>query len=166
MIFSKSKIFAISGAVLGGILLVFAGFWYVSGLQSDLQQSQTNNERLRDSIEEQQQLVDQMQEDFSEIRRINSELREETQRQQQTISNLNERFNVDARGERRDFAAIAAERPGLVERLVNRGTRNAFRCLELASGAEHTEEELEATTSSEINQECPRIANPNYEPTL
>ena len=30
--------------------------------------------------------------------------------------------------------------------------------------AEHTEEELKATKKSEINPECPALANPNYVP--
>jgi hypothetical protein len=45
---------------------------------------------------------------------------------------------------------------------VNKGGVNAARCIELASGAEHTEAELKATLKSEINPECPSLANPNF----
>ena len=45
---------------------------------------------------------------------------------------------------------------------INKGGKNAARCIELASGAEHTDEELKATKKSEINPECPALANPNY----
>ena len=38
------------------------------------------------------------------------------------------------------------------------------RRLEIASGAELTEAEKNATKKSEINTECPSIANPNYVP--
>jgi hypothetical protein len=36
--------------------------------------------------------------------------------------------------------------------------------LEIASGSPLTEKELAATKPSEINRECPAIANPNYKP--
>ena len=55
-------------------------------------------------------------------------------------------------------------RPEVLERAVNRGTANALRCLEIASGAPFTAAELAATKPSEINRECPSIANPNYKP--
>ena len=51
-----------------------------------------------------------------------------------------------------------------IERIINKGSTNAHRCVELASGAEHTEEELKATLKSQINPECPALANPNYVP--
>ena len=51
-----------------------------------------------------------------------------------------------------------------MERIINKGGKNAARCIELASGAEHTEEELKATLKSQINPECPALANPNYVP--
>ena len=47
---------------------------------------------------------------------------------------------------------------------MNKGSKNAKRCVELASGAEHTEEELKATRKSEINPECTSLANPKFVP--
>ena len=47
-------------------------------------------------------------------------------------------------------------------RVINKGSAEATRCVELASGAERTEEELKATLKSEINPECPALANPSY----
>ena len=45
-----------------------------------------------------------------------------------------------------------------------RADNAANRCIEIASGAELTEAEKNATKKSEINTECPSIANPNYIP--
>ena len=64
----------------------------------------------------------------------------------------------------RDFGKLAIDRTKAIERIMNKGSVNAKRCLELASGAEHTETELKATKKSEINTECPSLANPNYVP--
>ena len=54
--------------------------------------------------------------------------------------------------------------PASILEIVDGVGKNAARCIELASGAEHTEEELKATLKSKINPECPALANPNYVP--
>lgn len=162
--FSASRI----KIILISVLLVFiaGAFYYVSGLRADLQQSQINNERLNTGIQEQQKLIDQMQKDFSEIKRINREINDENERQQREITALTNRFNSRSSGEARDFGNLASKRPDSMERLINKGTANAARCLELASGAEHTTQELSAVLPSQINTECPELANPSYEPLL
>jgi hypothetical protein len=149
-------------ATLAIVIIVAGGLWYVTGLRADLAVSEMNNKTLKDGIEQQQRLIEQMQRDVAQIQEINSSLAQEADRQRAEVRDLVDRFNVNARGESRDFGAIAAARPGVVERLVNRGTANAMRCLAIASGAPHTEAELAAKTSSEINRECPTLANPNF----
>jgi len=149
-------------ATLAIVIIVAGGLWYVTGLRADLAVSEMNNKTLKDGIEQQQRLIEQMQRDVSQIQEINSSLAQEADRQRAEVRDLVDRFNVNARGESRDFGAIAAARPGVVERLVNRGTANAMRCLAIASGAPHTEAELAAKTSSEVNRECPSLANPNF----
>jgi len=149
-------------ATLAIVVIVAGGLWYVTGLRADLAVSEMNNKTLKDGIEQQQRLLEQMQRDVAQIQEINAELANEADRQKREMRDLVDRFNVNARGESRDFGAIAAARPGVVERLVNRGTASAMRCLALASGAAHTEAELAAKTSSEVNRECPSLANPNF----
>jgi hypothetical protein len=149
-------------ATLAIVIIVAGGLWYVTGLRADLAVSEMNNKTLKDGIEQQQRLIEQMQRDVAQIQEINSGLAQEADRQRAEVRDLVDRFNVNARGESRDFGAIAAARPGVVERLVNRGTANAMRCLAIASGAPHTAAELAAKTSSEVNRECPSLANPNF----
>jgi hypothetical protein len=148
------------------IVLVFAGgFYYVSNLQANLAVAEMNNKKLEDGIKLQQELMEQMQNDIKQIQSINNELQDLAEKQKEEIKAVSDKFNVNARGEARDFGALAAAKPNVIERAVNRGTKNALRCLELASGAKHTEQELNARTTSEINRECPKISNPNYIPT-
>jgi TolA-binding protein len=149
-------------ATLAIVVIIAGGLWYVTGLRADLAVSEMNNKTLKDGIEQQQRLIEQMQRDVAQIQEINSSLAQEADRQRAEVRDLVDRFNVNARGESRDFGAIAAARPGVVERLVNRGTANAMRCLAIASGAPHTTAELAAKTSSEVNRECPSLANPNF----
>ena len=152
-------------AILVIVLVVAGGLYYITNLKANLAVSEMNNKTLKDGIEKQQQLIEQMQRDVAQIQAINSELSDLAEKQRQEVQDLSNRFNVNARGEQRDFGALAAAKPAVIERAINRGTKNALRCLEIASGAPHTEEELNARKLSEINRECPNIANPNYIPT-
>lgn len=149
-------------AMLLMVVILAAGGWYVMNLKADLAVSEMNNQVLENSIKEQQDLMARMQEDIRTIQETNTRLQNLSEEQKREVDALSKKFSQDARGNARDFGALAAEKPELVERLVNRGTKNAMRCLEIASGAPRTEAEINAKTSSEINKECPAIANPNY----
>ena len=148
-------------ALLIVAMLVATG-WYVTNLKADLVMSENNNAKLQEGIKEQQELMAQMQRDIGQIQEMNKSLQETTQKHRADVEALSKKFSQDARGNPRDFGQLAAEKPDLVEKLINRGTRNAMRCLEIASGAPRTEQELAAKNASEINKECPAIANPNY----
>jgi len=152
-------------AMLAMVALIAATGWYVTNLKADLVMSEANNAKLQDGIKEQQALMDQMRRDVQQIQDINRDLQESANRQRAEVDALTKKFSQDARGNPRDFGQFAAERPDLVEKLVNRGTRNAMRCLEIASGSPRTEQEINAKTASEINKECPALANPNYRTT-
>lgn len=149
-------------ATLIVILILASGAWYVMNLKADLAVSEINNRTLQDGIREQQDLMARMQQDIRTIQETNQRLHTLNEEQRREVDALSKKFSQDAKGQPRDFGALAAEKPELVERLVNRGTKNAMRCLEIASGAPRTEAELAAKTSAEINKECPAIANPNY----
>lgn len=161
MIGKNLKLFVASAAVMA----VVGAFWYISGLRADLQQEQANNQALQQGIVEQQRVIDQMLKDFDQIQNINTSLRAEIVRQEAEKQALIDRFNVSSSGDSRNFGDLAAQRPASIQRIINNATANAMRCLELASGAEHTEDELAATLRSQINSECPTLANPSYEPT-
>ena len=76
------------------------------------------------------------------------------------FEDLDKRFNK----KNRDVGLLAFERPESIERITNAASVKANRCIEIASGSPLTEKELNATKKSEINRECPSIANPNYIP--
>ena len=144
------------------VAIIAAGGWYLINLKADLAISEENSKRLQEGVREQQALMKQMTEDIAKIQDINRELAEQTTKHRAEVDALSRKFSQDAKGQPRDFGQFAKEKPELVERLVNRGTRNAMRCLEIASGAPRTQEELAAKSATEINKECPAIANPNY----
>lgn len=150
--------------ILATIILVGGGLWYVMNIKADLATSEANNKLLNTAVEDQKNLIEKIQADVKSIQKANDELRDLSDRQKQEVETLSKKFSLDARGNPRDFGNLAAEKPELVERLINRANRAVVRCFEIASGSPLTEQEKNARSSSEINKECPHIANPNYKP--
>jgi hypothetical protein len=146
------------------VIVIAAGLWYVTGLRADLAVSQENAKKMTEAVQQQQEVIKQIQADQQKIKEINNELNTTIKLQNKDMENLKDRFSTSANGEKRDFGKTASSKPQSVERAVNRGTINALRCLEIASGAPLTEAEKNATKPSEINKECPSLANPNYKP--
>ena len=139
---------------------VIGGGVYVMKLRSDNAILKANAIKMESAITEQQELITKQKEDFQEILAANKKMNELVNVLKKDLEDLDKRFNKN----NRDFGKLALEKTGAIERIINKGGDNASRCIEIASGAELTEEELNATKKSEINRECPSIANPNYIP--
>ena len=131
---------------------------YVNKLRSDNAILKANQVELERSIGEQTKLLEQQKKDFDAIMESNKKLNVLINTFKKDLDDLDKRFNK----KNRDIGKLAIERTEAIERIINKGSENAKRCVELASGAEHTEEELKATRKSQINPECPSLANPNY----
>lgn len=149
IIFVAMLISAIAGAGL-----------YVMKLRSDNAILKANQIELERSVESQKELLQKQKEDFEDILESNKKLNSLINVLQKDLEDLDKRFNK----KKRDIGKLAVERAEAIERIINKGAENAARCIELASGAPHTEEELKATTKSKINPECPALANPSYVP--
>ena len=160
MLIAGSTIRMIATVVI--VVIVAGGLWLISGLRADLAVSQENTRKMEQAVETQQVLIARMQQDQQQINNINRELNDTIRNQNRDLDSLRDRFDRGTDGSRRDFGATAAQKPGSLERAVNRGTVNAMRCIEIASGSPLTEAEKNATKPSEINRECPALANPNY----
>ena len=72
------------------------------------------------------------------------------------VEELNDRLQADKdslnkRLGKHDIGNLAENKPGLVEKIINKASDSAARCVEIASGSPLTEEELNGTP----NRECP-----------
>ncbi len=143
-------------ALLAVVAILAAGGWYLMNLKADLAISEANNAKLEDATRQQNLLIDSMKVDIKQIQETNKQLADTVEKQKQDVETLNSKFS------KRDFGALAAEKPAVVEKLVNRGTANALRCMELASGAPLNEKEKNAKTPTEANRECPSLIDGNY----
>jgi hypothetical protein len=143
-------------AMLAVVLILAAGGYYVINLKADLAVSESNNAKLVEAIDQQGALIESMRADFAQIQATNQQLQENVEKQRRDVETLNSKFS------KRDFGALAAEKPDVVQRLVNRGTQNVMRCLELASGSPLNEKETNAKTPMEANRECPGLIDSDY----
>ena len=133
---------------------------YVMKLRSDNAILKANAIKMESAITEQKELITQQKEDFKEILAANQKMNELVSVLKKDLEDLDKRFNK----KNRDVGKLAIQKTESIERITNKGSANATRCIEIASGSPLTEEEKNATKKSEINTECPSIANPNYIP--
>jgi len=138
------------------VAIIAGGLYYVINIKADLAISEANNRQLVEATREQNLLIEQMKQDVAAIQQANAELQQQNEKQRRDVETLNSKFS------KRDFGALAAEKPAVVEKLVNRGTKNALRCMELAAGAPLTEAEKAAKTPMEANRECPSLIDSDY----
>ena len=131
---------------------------YVMKLRSDNAILKVNQIKLESAVADQKQLIENQKKDFEEILKSNQEMNKLIGALKKDLDDLDKRFNK----KNRDFGKLAIEKTKVIERIMNKGSVNAQRCIEIASGAELTEKEKNATKKSEINPECPSIANPNF----
>ena len=133
---------------------------YVMKLQRDNTILKENAVKLESAISEQKQVIENQKKDFEEILNANKKINELINNLKKDLDDLDKRFTKKDR----DIGKLAIERTGAIERVINKGSDNATRCIEIASGSPLTEKEKNATKKSEINPECPSIANPSYVP--
>lgn len=93
--------------------------------------------KMEDNFERQREQYTQLQESFSKIRSQNNQLKD--------------------RLGKHDLGALAAAKPGLVERVVNNASAKVNRCFEIVSGAPLNEKERNAKNGKAFNSECPWI---------
>ena len=149
MMFAVVLIAGISGAGM-----------YVMKLRSDNAILKANQIKLEEAVSSQKELIAKQEADFKEILAANQKMNELVNALKKDLDDLDKRFNKG----KRDVGKLAIEKTKLIEKIINKGSVNAKRCIEIASGAPLTEKEINATKKSEINPECPSIANPNYIP--
>lgn len=159
-IFKGLAVLAVVG-IVGGT--VYAGYRYVNGLQEENVRLVTenatlvaNNAQLEQAIKEQQDTIASLERDIELQRQILTDTSDRFQSARDQVRDLQDRLS------RHEIGYLAYRRPGLVENIVNNATNDVGRCFEIATGAPLTEEELNATLPSQINRECPDLANPNY----
>ena len=139
---------------------IAGGGFYVVKLQKDNAILKANAIKLESAVAEQQTLIENQKKDFEELLDANKKMNELVSVLKKDLEDLDKRFNK----KNRDVGKLAIAKTKSIERITNGASALATRCIEIASGSPLTEAEKNATKKSEINTECPSIANPNYVP--
>ena len=131
------------------ILIILAsvggGYWYVQKLQKDNAILKANQVQLETAVADQKNVIEQQTNDLKKIRSTLKEVEELNDRLQEDKNSLNKRLG------KHDIGNLAENKPGLVEKIINKASDSAARCVEIASGSPLTEEEL----NGKPNRECP-----------
>ena len=135
-------------------------YWYYNDTQERIAILTENNVKLETAVETNEQALAAQTAAFKSMQKQNEKL----QKEWSEINNRNR--SLENRLSRHDIGAAGVAKPGLTEKVLNNATKNAQRCLEIFSGSPLTEKELSATKPSEINNECWRTANPNFDPNI
>jgi chromosome segregation ATPase len=154
--------FGTAKLIMVGIMVtgLAGGVAYTYKLKADNEMLKANAIKMESAISEQKQVIENQKKDFAEILEANKKINELVNNLKKDLDDLDKRFSKKDR----DIGKLAIERTGAIERVINKGSDNATRCIEIASGSPLTEKEKNATKKSEINPECPSIANPKYIP--
>lgn len=145
-------------AAIAGVLLLagILAYKYYNNTQLTIQTLTANNAKLEDAIKLSEEAVKSLQDDYKRVIVEFERTQEEFDDSRSRVDELEKKLSEH------EIGFLAEKKPGLIENVVNKATANLNRCFEILSGAPHTEAELSATKPSEINQECPGVANPNY----
>ena len=148
--------------VMVGLLItsIAGAGMYVMKLRSDNAILKANQMKLEEAVSSQKELIANQKKDFQEILDANNKMNELVSVLKKDLDDLDKRFNK----KNRDVGKLAIAKTKSIERITNGASALATRCIEIASGSPLTEKEKNATKKSEINSECPSIANPSYVP--
>jgi TolA-binding protein len=147
--------------IIIGILITLmsgAAYFYYSTTQSRIATLTANNatltanvQTITDANNQNIRTIDELQTSYQKVQEDFEQIQSEFQVIRSQNNELRERLG------RHELGALAAAKPGLVERTINRASDNAARCFELLSGAPLTESERNAKSEREFNPECPWI---------
>ena len=148
------KIYAMIGVAVATMVAGF--YWYYQDSQKRIMDLMANQAKLETAVAIQEETIKQQQADMAKQAATLEKVNDAFAKAQADKQNLTDRLM------KHDLGKLAEKKPGLVEEKINRGTDNVGRCFEILSGAPLTDAERNATKKSEINNECPSIANPSY----
>tara|TARA_B100001996_G_C18482390_1_gene524326 strand:+ start:199 stop:648 length:450 start_codon:yes stop_codon:yes gene_type:complete len=121
------------------------GYAYVQKLRADNAVLKINQTKLETAVADNNKVIEQQKQDFDKIRNTLTKIEEENKKLQADRDNLSKKLG------KHDIGELAEKKPGLVEKIINKASDNAARCMEIASGSPLTEEEL----NGKPNRECP-----------
>lgn len=157
----KALIFVAVLTAIGSV--VYGGYRHINGLNNTIAFLTTDNAtfkanqaNLEQAIMDQKETIASLEADAERQNAILRDTLDEFSSARDSVDDLQDRLG------RHEIGFLAIRKPGLVENVINNAADSIGRCFEIASGSPLTEAEIAATLPSQINNECPDLANPNF----
>jgi Na+-transporting NADH:ubiquinone oxidoreductase subunit NqrC len=113
--------------LVGGV--VYGGYYYYKDTQSRIQTLTENNAKVMAAKAAQDQTINTLIADRDKFDKLNKELHVKLEKANEYKDTLIDKLR------KHDLAKLSMQKPGLVEKKINRGTENLFRSLENLTGA-------------------------------
>ena len=113
--------------LVGGV--VYGGYYYYKDTQSRIQTLTENNAKVMAAKAAQDQTINTLIADRDKFDKLNKELQVKLDKANEYKNTLIDKLR------KHDLAKLSMQKPGLVEKKINRGTENLFRSLENLTGA-------------------------------
>jgi predicted negative regulator of RcsB-dependent stress response len=155
-ILGKLKMLLILTVVLGAV--GFGAWKYYTYTQEQIRIYAVNAATAELAQQESEAALESLHKDMAEIREQFATVSAEFEIAQSRVDNLEEKLSEH------DLGALAQAKPKLIEKIVDKGTKDVLRCYEILTGSPLTEEEINVTKKSKANTTCYDVANPNYTP--
>ena len=114
--------------LVGGV--VYGGYYYYKVTQSRIQTLTENSAKLEQATKLQEKTIDTLVADAKKFEELNNELHTKLERANEYRNTLIDKLR------KHNLAKLSLQKPGLVEKKINNGTKKLFRSLEKISGAE------------------------------
>jgi len=152
----KIKMLLILTVVIGAV--GFGAWKYYQYTQEQIRIYAVNAATAELAQQESEQAIEALRKDMEAVREQYTAVSEEFDRAKSRVDKLEEILSEH------EIGILAQAKPKLVEKIVDKGTKDVLRCYEILTGSPLTEEEINVTKKSKANSSCPDVANPNYTP--
>jgi len=152
----KIKMLLILTVVIGAV--GFGAWKYYQYTQEQIRIYAVNAATAELAQQESEQAIEALRKDMEAVREQYTAVSEEFDRAKSRVDKLEEILSEH------EIGILAQAKPKLIEKIVDKGTKDVLRCYEILTGSPLTEEEINVTKKSKANSSCPDVANPNYTP--
>jgi len=125
---------------------MFAGiaYWYYQDTQKAMQAYAQNQAKLETSLTIQKQATESLQNNIKVMTETLKTLNEDFAESRKNVIKLQNIFNKDSDGKQRDFGELTIEEPATIQKQINKGSTEVFRCIELLTGDQPKQGEADA----------------------
>lgn len=128
--------------------IVSGGYFYIQALEGKLEAAAEVQQRMEGVITQQKAQMDRQNEDMQKMQEINADVSKKFMESQKEASDLRTKVSAPR------LTAASIANAGDMEMKINRGTKSAFRCNEIATGAPLTKDEKAGSIKNTI---CPEL---------